>query len=409
MTIRRLKRKKGDRYQVDVTVYVPGDVKDPRKRPTAADMPSARMYEQRLKNGDLTAMADASAELAAVKAAEAQAAKAGRKGGRGAGKSAENDEPSGPHTMFDVYAHRWYLHKRRSVKPATARAYDQVLRNHAAPLLKGLAIGQVTQGHISAYLDALLSPPNPELRPLSHKTVNNHIAVLNGLFGSALHQGHIDRNPMEGITGCQLPLRPMRAVIPLDTYPRFVDAAYRVGQPYAAALCTLVYTGLRLGELAALTWECVDFTPGRESILVRASYTHGVLGTPKSGNNRLVVISATLAELLRAHRGDAKASALCFSYARAAGDPEADAHLNSSRLRAALARTLKAAQLPALRIHDLRHSFASALVNSGQSVRAAQEILGHSDLKTTERYLHSDSAAQRKAISIFDAPKGPAR
>jgi integrase len=409
MPIRVLKKRTVTRYQVDVTVLQPELGKKSRKRVTAADLPTARLYEQRLLKGDLTVIDEAAAALAAEQATEAQAAAAGRKGGRGAGKGAANDEPSGPDTKFDVYAHRWFLHKRRTVKPATARAYDQVLRNHAAPLLKGLAIGQITQGHISAYLDALLAPPDPELRPLSHKTVNNHIAVLNGLFGSAMHQGHIDRNPMEGITGCQLPLRPMRAVIPLDTYPRFVEAAYRVGQPYAAALCTLVYTGLRLGELAALTWECVDFTPGRESILVRASYTHGVLGTPKSGNNRVVVISETLAELLRAHRGDAKASALCFSYARAAGDPEADAHLNSSRLRAALNRTLKAAQLPALRIHDLRHSFASALVNSGQSVRAAQEILGHSDLKTTERYLHSDSAAQRKAISIFDAPQSPAR
>jgi integrase len=63
----------------------------------------------------------------------------------------------------------------------------------------------------------------------------------------------------------------------------------------------------------------------------------------------------------------------------------------------------KAAGLPNVRIHDLRHSFASALVNSGVSLYEVQQLLGHASIKTTQRYAHLDqSRLQRSVESVSD-------
>lgn len=62
------------------------------------------------------------------------------------------------------------------------------------------------------------------------------------------------------------------------------------------------------------------------------------------------------------------------------------------------------AQLPELRIHDLRHSFASFLVNAGRSLYEVQEILGHSDIRTTSRYAHLSQERLFDAVSMVPTP-----
>jgi site-specific recombinase XerD len=63
-----------------------------------------------------------------------------------------------------------------------------------------------------------------------------------------------------------------------------------------------------------------------------------------------------------------------------------------------------AAGLPALRIHDLRHSFASFLVNAGRSLYEVQELLGHADIRTTSRYAHLSRERLREAVEAVPVP-----
>jgi len=56
--------------------------------------------------------------------------------------------------------------------------------------------------------------------------------------------------------------------------------------------------------------------------------------------------------------------------------------------------------MPELRIHDLRHSFASFLVNAGRSLYEVQELLGHADIRTTSRYAHLSRERLREAVEV---------
>jgi site-specific recombinase XerD len=58
------------------------------------------------------------------------------------------------------------------------------------------------------------------------------------------------------------------------------------------------------------------------------------------------------------------------------------------------------AGMPDLRVHDLRHSFASFLVNAGRSIYEVKELLGHADIKTTSRYAHLSQESLKAAVSV---------
>jgi integrase len=148
----------------------------------------------------------------------------------------------------------------------------------------------------------------------------------------------------------------------------------------AAIFLTAAYTGLRRGELVALRWRDLLFE--QESIRVRASYSYGALTTPKSGKVRTVpmvpAVAEALARLVVRENDDLVFPGLAGEY------------LDGSALRRRYKAALKRAGLRELRFHDLRHVFGSLAINA-LSIIEVQQAMGHADVKTTMRYLHSKS------------------
>lgn len=125
-----------------------------------------------------------------------------------------------------------------------------------------------------------------------------------------------------------------------------------------------VRTGLRLGELLALSWTDVDLEAGR--LFVRRAVARGIVGTPKNGRSREVALSQQARAALEAH---ARRSLLVFS------DSEGRM-LTKGAMKAPLANALKRAGLRHIGWHALRHTFASHLVMRGAPIKAVQELLG---------------------------------
>jgi len=163
-------------------------------------------------------------------------------------------------------------------------------------------------------------------------------------------------------------------------------------QDSASALALLVLTGARKQEVLRARWEFVDLD-------------RGVLTVPlaKSGRPRHVPLSPAAARVLRAQAGR-----------RVDGNP----HVFPGRvegmplegLRRIWDRAKRAAGLPAdLRIHDLRHSLASALANAGTPLYEIGAVLGHSQLSTTTRYAHHSPqrmiATATAAARAWDLPE----
>ena len=152
--------------------------------------------------------------------------------------------------------------------------------------------------------------------------------------------------------------------------------------------------GLRCGEMMALEWSDVDL---RQAAAVRAAVRlegpgHGT----KGGRVRYVPMTDRLAAALQEHRHLRGTRVLCRAGRRAA-DAEDGAGASSTR------RSVGGRARPG--VHILRHTFCSHLAMRGAPARAIQELAGHQDLATTQRYMHLSPAAIEGAIRLLDASR----
>jgi integrase len=142
-------------------------------------------------------------------------------------------------------------------------------------------------------------------------------------------------------------------------------------------------TGLRQGELVALRWRDVDFPSMR--VRVRQNFVLGEFGTPKSKRSTRSVpladaVAGELDRLFTASRrqGD---DDLVFA------DPSTGEPLNKAAILRRYRKALKAAKLDVShRFHDLRHTFGTQMAAKGMPMRTLQELMGHRDIETTQRY-----------------------
>jgi integrase len=164
----------------------------------------------------------------------------------------------------------------------------------------------------------------------------------------------------------------------------------------------LLLTGARRGEAAGLRWEDVELA--RRLVTIRRSYA----APPKSGRARTVPISGELAAVLTRHRmRSAKPGALVFPHP-ATGDMLPV----NLKLGAVLDDACKAAGVPRMRVHDLRHAHASLWLMGGGTIADVQRNLGHSTpVLTTETYGHiGDDHRVREAdarLTLGMAQPGP--
>jgi integrase len=139
-------------------------------------------------------------------------------------------------------------------------------------------------------------------------------------------------------------------------------------------------TGLRRGELLALEWSAVDLANRR--LVVRGA-------SAKSGLTRHVPLNDEAHRVLTAWQPCSASESLVFPGPK--GEPMAD-------LKTAWGRVAKAAALDDFTFHDLRHTFASNLVQAGVDLNTVRELLGHSDIRMTLRYAHL--APEHKAAAV---------
>ena len=144
--------------------------------------------------------------------------------------------------------------------------------------------------------------------------------------------------------------------------------------------------------MMAFEWQDVDL--GKRQICVQRSEWKGHVTAPKGGRLRYVPLTVRLATALREHRH-------LRSAARVVSDDGAP--LSADVVKHYVERAARRARLSASGVHRLRHTFCSHLAMRGAPARAIQELAGHKDLITTQRYMHLSPAALEGAIRLLDA------
>ena len=269
-------------------------------------------------------------------------------------------------------------------KPSGIAAKNSIIRVHLVPLLGSKKLDAITTECIQGL--------KHRLRERAAKTVNNVLTVLNMLLKKAVEWDLIDRMPC---TVRLLPVtKPAMGFYDFDEYEHLVAAAKVTGSNAYLIMLLGGEAGLRCGEIIGLEWGDVDL--GKRQLYIQRSEWRGHVTVPKGGRLRYVPLTTRLAAALREHRHLRGPRVIC----QPNGAP-----FTQDKVTKCVRRAARRIQLNATGVHRLRHTFCSHLAMRGAPARAIQELAGHQDLTTTQRYMHLSPAAIEGAIRLLEPPR----
>ncbi len=281
-------------------------------------------------------------------------------------------------------------------------SYRGILRNHLVPHFGQMRISDIKRSDIQSFVKAKVDEG-----ALSRKTLGNMLVTLHQILAEAEIDGLIFRSPYLKIA------RP-REEKPEQDYLRNHEIQIFLNhcEPSNHALFyTAIFTGMRRGELLGLKWGDIDWVNGK--IHVRRALYKGRLQSPKSEySKRGIDLGPRLAEVLKDHK--AKQNLIRLKAGKGWTDNdlvfcnEEGSFLDGDNLyHRDFRRILKKAGLRHLRIHDLRHTFASILIAAGHNSKYIQNQMGHSSFQITmDLYGHlmeevHDGAANKTENLVF--------
>lgn len=276
-----------------------------------------------------------------------------------------------------------YQLDRRKRRPRGVDRYVILLRQCFQALGPAATLDDFTYDRLDDYMASIG-------RRSSANTVLLNISALRSFGTWAVKTRRLPANPAHELDAprkhrpapkplSRLELRRLWAI--LDTPPIGGAQAMRQWRRNRRAILLMVYAGLRLSEVTALTWADVELETG--CLVVRGG---------KGGKDRSIPLHPALQAELEQHapREPHMAVAGRTDTHQCYTDPQALAHLFERYLPK---RGLR------ISAHRLRHTFATELLRAGTDLRTIQELLGHSDLNTTQIYLLVDASQHRAAVA----------
>ena len=249
------------------------------------------------------------------------------------------------------------------------------IRKYLRPLLGDKKLAGMTEADILSYLYAL------ELKPA---TRNRHLALIKAVFTWAIRMGYTNRSPALYIKALPEVTSDRRAMddSQLQCWMEVCEC-WRNGKPDHEALALLMFlalTGLRLGETRHLRLEDVDWS--RKVITLRHT---------KNGKLRRVPVCDKAFVLLTEQRQYLGDEGWVFP-GKGTDNPVAEPRRLQKRI-------CEAAGIPPFTIHEMRHTFATKLIESGADIHTVKDLLGHSTIKVTELYLHASPARYHEVVN----------
>lgn len=295
---------------------------------------------------------------------------------------------------FEAYA-------KVKVRPSSHQTYKGYIENHIKPNIGDIPIEKLTSLQLQKFYRRLLTEGRvprieSENQPkgLSAKTVRNINQVISSAMDVAVKHKLILSNPTDG---CELPKVEHKEMhtIHAEQLGAFLQEAKESGV-YELYYLDLA-TGLRRGELLGLKWEDVDLAHGVIQVRRQVYRIDGeVKEVPLKTKNayRNISISKDAVEMLKEME---KHRISEYVFPSPTGGPiSPDSVLNM------LHRVLKRAGLPAVRFHDLRHTFATLALQNGVDIKTVSGMLGHFSAGfTLDTYAHVTTAAQKEAANTM--------
>ena len=300
---------------------------------------------------------------------------------RPSGNSGRRDCARTDSLRLDAFVAAVYLPHVR-LRKRSWRVDERIARQRLSPTFGARRLDGIRRGEVENWLHDLAA------QGLCPATCNRILAVFKSVCSLAMLHGVLPagQSPCADVPPFKIHVQRERYLAP-DEAQRLMRELERSARPEAAAIRLLLLTGARKSEILKARWENV-----------RLDLRLLTVPLSKSGKPRHLPLSDAAVAVIRAlPRGP---GCPWLFPGHAPGKPLSDVYLFWDGLRRGLG-------LADVRIHDLRHTFASFLVNAGHSLYEVQKLLGHSDPRTTMRYAHLGQAsllAAAQSVSCFLVP-----
>ena len=293
-------------------------------------------------------------------------------------------------------------HMTGTVRPGTLEGYRKDMDNHVKPYLGERLLIKLTSDDLRELYQLLLKRgrklPRQNCGPgLAPATVRGIHTTLHHALKAAVDEGLIPFNPAEKVTPPRVQNAP-KQVLTHDQLEKFL-CTIRFDPIWHDFFYTELTTGLRRGELCGLTWGDFDSEAGtlkvRRTIHSRKGGELEAGETKTCAGRRTILLPHSTVQLLRERKRSALTQWIFPDPLR----PERPVNPGSAYRR--LKELLKQAELPSLRFHDLRHTFATHALASGVDAKTLSGILGHTKASfTLDTYTHVTGDMHRNAAEI---------
>ncbi|HLW82567.1 MAG TPA: tyrosine-type recombinase/integrase [Candidatus Acidoferrales bacterium] len=294
--------------------------------------------------------------------------------------------PQATLSLADFVRVEWRPKAELDLRKSSVRYYSFQLDRHILPVMGSIQLCDLSRGAIEACLAEL------KRKGRATATIRGVRATLSTVLEKAVERQYLEKNPAHGIRIREADFKKERRCY---SAAEVFKLAAALGEPCRTIVLLAVLTGMRIGEILALRWKRVDMLRG--TIEVAESFSDGEFGPPKTrSSNRVLPMSSALRDALQIHRaGTSWSGADDLVFCTSKGTPLSSKNLYNR----ALAPACDGLKLPRVSWHSFRHTHATLLVESGESVKTAQSLLGHSDLETTLNvYAHAIPDSQRRAV-----------
>ena len=299
---------------------------------------------------------------------------------------------------------RWMTeYKKPMLRDSTYDRYRSGLENHVKPYLGSKSITQIKTADVQKLYNKLKTSGRKKIShdyrtELANATVRGIHTVLHEALDRAVREGLIPSNPTDGTTPPKI-IRKSKTVLTASEMETFMKRLEN-DEIWYDFFYTDLMTGMRRGEICGLRWSDFDEEKGTLKVArsVRYANRQPIIGETKTEDGkRTIFLPDSLWKVLSERKKKAIGKWI-FPHPTYPDNP-----LNPSTAYKRLKELLVAANLPNIRFHDLRHTFASHAANSGIEPKTLAQIVGHTKASfTLDTYAHVTTDMQRNAANIVE-------
>jgi len=238
---------------------------------------------------------------------------------------------------------------------------------------KDKELREITPLMIQRFRDSRLKAGNTK------STTNRYLALLKRMFNLAIEEGYLEGNVVKKVKLYSEWDTVKERILTEGEERRLMEVA---SDRLRSILTIALNIGLRLGEILNLQWRHIDFTARKVSV-----------EKTKNGKVRFIPLNDVLLKELVALKHRDNQNPFLFFNLRT--------RKPLTRVERAFKTACRKADIKGLRFHDLRHTFATRLIERGIDVITVQNLLGHSSVIITQRYTHSGDERKRKAVELL--------